>query len=75
MREHDYNDSLKITTQSVCVTVYSVLGSTRLLVVLRAIIEYRHASIAAGRGAGVSVIQVCTLQMPAIGKRVKAYRG
>ena len=68
MREHDDNDSLKITTQSVCVTVY-----TRLLVALRAIIEYRHASIAAGRGAGASVIPVCALQIPANGKRVKAY--
>ena len=34
-------------------------GNTRLLVALRVIIEYRRASIAAGRGAGASVIQVC----------------
>ena len=63
MREHDDNDSLNIATQSVCVcvTVYTI-GNTRLLVALRAIIEYRHrhASIAAGRRVGASVIQVCT---------------
>ena len=70
MHEHDDNDNLKIATQSVCVMVYTI-GNTRLLVALRAIVEYWHASIAAGRGAGASIIQVCTL--PANGKRVKAY--
>ena len=54
MLEHDDNDSL--VTQSMYVMVY-----TRLLVALGAIIKYRHASIAVGRGAGASVIQVCTL--------------
>ena len=70
MRERDDNDSLKIAiqSQSMCVTVY-----TRLLVAPRAIIDHRHASIEAGRGAGASVIQVCTLQIPANGKRVKAF--
>jgi len=33
----------------------------------------RNIAIAAERGAGASVIQVCTLQIPANGKRVKAY--
>ena len=72
MREHGDNDNLKIATQSVCVTVYT----RQYLATCRSEGDYQISTrfnIETGRGAGASVIQVCTLQIPVNSKRVKAY--